>query len=75
MAESLNRFLVRIISTILSQDNMRKYTFPKTLLESVAALSPQIKLEPEVMQYLGRMTKLNMKSVEDEIEEMSEVDK
>ena len=27
---------------------------PKTFLESVAALSPQIRLEPEVLQYLGK---------------------
>jgi hypothetical protein len=49
MSESINKFFLRTIPIIQSSDNYRKFSFPKTFLESVAALSPQIRLEPEVL--------------------------
>lgn len=40
LSESINRFFIRTIPIISTADAMRKNSFPKTFLESVAALSP-----------------------------------
>eukprot|EP00347_Sterkiella_histriomuscorum_P010775 403374964 len=53
LTESINQFLISTIPLISNQD-FRKNVFPKTFLESLATLSPQIRIEPEVLQYLGK---------------------
>ena len=39
---------------MINNPEFRKNGFPKIFLESIATLSPQIKIEPEILQYLGK---------------------
>lgn len=40
--------------SLVNNPDFRKNVFPKTFLESIATVSPQIRIEPEVLQYLGK---------------------
>lgn len=39
---------------VINNSEFKKNSFPKNFLEAVATISPQIRLEPELLQFLGK---------------------
>jgi hypothetical protein len=39
---------------VVQSQELKKYSFPRVFLEALAALSPQVRLEPEVLQLMAK---------------------
>ena len=57
LSEAFNKVFLNFIrfTSMLSQMNYIKQQFARTLLEQIATLKePQVRLEPEILQYMGK---------------------
>lgn len=63
LAESINKYFLQSVTIasqlqitggITSGFDLKRYSFPRIFLEALASTSPQVRLEPEMLQLMGK---------------------